>query len=110
LSKVFYKFFYISSEIFDGFSSSTKPLLLLLLLSKDYYKKAFILIVAAVLILYWWIVLYLPSTLSRATNAIWDEYIWNAYIEMFFVNITKMISRNMIISYIVVFSVVLNAL
>jgi len=63
------------------FNSLTKSLLLLLLLlsSKDYYKKALLSIVAAVLILYWWTILHLPSTLSRAINAVWDERMERVY-------------------------------
>jgi len=77
--------FIYHQKYLTGFSNLTKPLLSLLLLSKDYYTKALISIVAAVtdtlLIVNtestdsrYWTVLYLPSTLSRATNAMWNEY------------------------------------
>jgi len=78
------------------FNSLTKPLLL----SKDYYKKALISIVAAVLMNRIVFAFNAISRNQRSTRRIRMELI-----EVFFINITKMVYRNIIISYIVIFSV-----
>jgi len=46
-------------------------------------------------------IVFVFNAISRNQRE-WDEYVWSAYIVMFFVNITKMVCRNMITSYIVV--------